>query len=237
MTGGPFLRGTLEMPQSIADAAIQTNFVWDGVLMNRILAIACIILGIVVIADTVQIFPRLMDCIARWRACISLEHSVGDARARNTASIVAIFAIGLLTSRYCMYGPSFLFMIPEWSMTLICLGVACAFFLLRLILFLLLKFNSIRGDERRAVLHSCATFSIPTCVFMLFTTVILGVFRTPDGGIRLVLMLELGLGWMISFVKTGQLIGSHYSGFTTFLYLCALEIIPAAAVVVSALVL
>ncbi|MCQ2176832.1 MAG: DUF4271 domain-containing protein [Bacteroidales bacterium] len=237
MIDGPFLSGTLEMPQSLADAAFQAEFVWNGVLFNRILAIACVILGMIVISDTVQIFPRLVDCIFRWRACLSMEHSLGDARARNSAASVSILALSLVTSRYCLYGPSFLFMIPEWSMTLICIGVVISYFLLRLVLFLLLNMTSLRGDERKAVIHSSATFCIPTTVMMLFTMALLDACGAPDGSIRVALIAELGLGWLISLVRTGQIIGSHYSGFTTFLYLCALEILPAAAVVASALVL
>lgn len=237
MIDGAFLKGTLEMPQSLGDAVLQAEFIWNGVLLNRVLSIACVILGIIVLADTVQIFPRLVDCIVRWRACISLEHSLGDARARNTASAVAIFALGLLTSRYCLYAPSFVLMISEWSMTLICVGVVCAFFLLRLVLFLLLNLNSIRGDERRATLHCCATFSIPTCALMLFTIALLGLFNIPDSGIRTVLIVELSLGWVTALTRSARLLGSHYSGLATFLYLCALEILPAAAVVASALAL
>lgn len=237
MIDGAFLQGTLEMPQTLENAAFQTQFLWNGILLNRILAIACIIFGLLVLADTVLIFPRLLDCIFRWRACIRLEHNLGDARARNSIAHISVFAFGLLCSRFCLYRPSFVLNVPAWSYTLICMGVVCGFFILRFILFWLLNIRLLQGDEKRALFHNCHTFAIPACCITLVTTLILSILGLPDDGIRTAILLVIGATWLLEFIRSGQLLGSHYSGLTTFLYLCALELIPAATVVASALVL
>lgn len=237
MIDGAFLQGTLEMPQNLTDAATQVQFIWNAVPMNRALSIVCTILAILALPGTRKIFPRVLDCIVGWRSCISMEHNLSDARTRNNSAAVCYLAIALLADRYRLYNPSFFGILPEWSRTLACFGALLAFFLLRLIIFLPLRPDGMNAEEIKALRRNCGTISIPTCLLMLLTAFFFNSFGAADTLTHDFLIVEAACGWLLSFSKSVHLLGARFSGLITFLYLCALEIIPAAALVASALVL
>ena len=63
----------------------------------------------------------------------------------------------------------------------------------------------------------------------LATVAVMTLFRLPETAMRQVLTVEMLVVWVFSLVRSGQILGAHGSGLSTFLYLCGLEVLPAAA--------
>lgn len=237
MKDGAFISGKLEMPSSVSDVVSQASPLWEDILLNRILALIAVILVLVVLADIVKIFPKLLDCVTRWRACISLEHSLSDARPRNTAAAVLALLISLLLDKYEIFHPDFADAVSPDIRVLLSIGAVAVFFLLRAVVFRVLDLGRMRSDERNAVKNTLYSFVIVAGLLMLGSFVALEMFKAPAITIRITTICEIALFWVLSLLKTGQILRSRVSGLTTFLYLCALEILPAAAVVVCQTVL
>ena len=63
------------------------------------------------------------------------------------------------------------------------------------------------------------------------------LLHVGDSVIRTVLLVEMIPMWLLALVRIAQILGGRFSGLESFLYLCGLEIVPAAAVVASAVLL
>jgi len=74
-------------------------------------------------------------------------------------------------------------------------------------------------------------------ILMLATIGLLGVCGAPDSVLRPVLYCEMLLSYLLSLLRTGQILAGSFSVLTTILYLCALEFLPTAAMVACAVFL
>ena len=236
MIDGAFLKGTLEMPVNAAQEAAQ-QFAWGSLLPNRILCCVAIILVLITIVDTLNIFPDLASCIGRWRPCLIIEHSLSLARLRNQAAAAFSLSLCLLADRFALYRPGFFRVLPQgWSAAGV-IAVFCVWLLLRKSMFKVLRFGYIPSDQKNAIHCTLFTFLILAGIVMLPVAGMMSLSGIPENVIRIVLWSIFGINWLISLVRTGQIIADCHSGLPTFLYLCALEILPAGLVAASALLL
>lgn len=231
-----FSGGRLEMSAEplgkvIADPA------WGDVLVNKILAALAIVLFLIALPDLVRLFPSLLDCCFRTKACTDLEHSVNRARQRNTCSNLLLLPFCLLASRFQLYQSSFFNgSIPfQWKAPAT-IGVILAYLLLRLLFFFFFGPNTNRENAQGAH-HAGSNIFIVGSVLAFAIAGILSVTGLPDSVIRTVLLWETALFFFLTLIRCGQILAQYCTGFATFLYICALEIAPAAVIVCSAILL
>ena len=71
--------------------------------------------------------------------------------------------------------------------------------------------------------------------------ILVGIFSIAGGisvrAARLVLLTVIGLSFLMSGVRSAQILAQHCNGLAAFLYLCGLELMPATLLVLSAVVL
>ena len=63
------------------------------------------------------------------------------------------------------------------------------------------------------------------------------ILRLPDLTIKTLLLVEAGVLYLIYLLRRAQILSMSCNSLTTFLYLCGLELLPAALMVVPAAVL
>ena len=115
-------------------------------------------------------------------------------------------------------------------------AVLAAYLLLRVIIYLILRPS--RGLEQfRVAHHATYTFFIVMMLLELITAGILSVCRVPDDVMRNVLYLESAVVYLAFLVRKAQILSLSCNPLRTFLYLCALELIPSAALIVSAVLM
>ena len=180
--------------------------------------------------------PYLADAVFRARGSEALEFSVRVTRERNMFAYILLIPAVLIMSRYRLYDPSFMAQFEGAWHLLACAVVLGIYLLIRLIIYLILKPRR-RFEYFRLAHRAIFTFFIILMLIALPTIGLLTIVDANDVIIRSVLYGLLVVVYFVFLIRRAQILSLSCGGFTVFLYLCALEIIPTAALVVSAAVL
>lgn len=231
-----FIQGKLEMSAVPVQEAAQT-MLWDDFLLNRVLVVAAVLIGIAGLRDLLRLLPELLYCFSRPRASVSLEYNTSVVRMRNTAALISILPFCLLADRFGLFRPELWSAVPEeWSAPAT-VGVFLAYLLLRTVCSALIRPPRLSGTAADAVRRSPWNYFILLTLLMLLTVGLLYIFRPSDTVVRITLYAETALFFLLSLLRSGQILASGFSGLTTILYLCGLELLPAAALAACAVFL
>lgn len=231
-----FIQGKLEMSAVPVQEAAQA-MLWDDFLLNRVLVVAAVLIGIAGLRDLLRLLPELLYCFSRPRASVSLEYNTSVVRMRNTAALISILPFCLLADRFGLFRPELWSAVPEeWSAPAT-VGVFLAYLLLRTVCSALIRPPRLNGTAADAVRRSPWNYFILLTLLMLFTVGLLYIFRPSDTVVRITLYAETALFFLLSLLRSGQILASGFSGLTTILYLCGLELLPAAALAAYAVFL
>ena len=231
-----FIQGKLEMSAVPVQEAAQT-MLWNDFLLNRVLVVAAVLIGIAGLRDLLRLLPELLYCFSRPRASVSLEYNTSVVRMRNTAALISILPFCLLADRFGLFRPELWSAVPEeWSAPAT-VGVFLAYLLLRTVCSALIRPPRLSGTAADAVRRSPWNYFILLTLLMLLTVGLLYIFRPSDTVARITLYAETALFFLLSLLRSGQILASGFSGLTTILYLCGLELLPAAALAACAVFL
>lgn len=231
-----FIQGKLEMSAVPVQEAAQV-MLWDDFLLNRVLVVAAVLIGIAGLRDLLRLLPELLYCFSRPRASVSLEYNTSVVRMRNTAALISILPFCLLADRFGLFRPELWSAVPEeWSAPAT-VGVFLAYLLLRTVCSALIRPPKLSGTAADAVRRSPWNYFILLTLLMLLTAGLLYIFRPSDTVVRITLYAETALFFLLSLLRSGQILASGFSGLTTILYLCGLELLPAAALAACAVFL
>lgn len=231
-----FIQGKLEMSAVPVQEAAQA-MLWDDFLLNRVLVVAAVLIGIAGLRDLLRLLPELLYCFSRPRASVSLEYNTSVVRMRNTAALISILPFCLLADRFGLFRPELWSAVPEeWSAPAT-VGVFLAYLLLRTVCSALIRPPRLSGTAADAVRRSPWNYFILLTLLMLLTVGLLYIFRPSDTVVRITLYAETALFFLLSLLRSGQILASGFSGLTTILYLCGLELLPAAVLAACAVFL
>lgn len=214
---------------------------WSDYDANRWMLIACAGLLLLSIREIMKLTPSMLGCIVRSRGNLEVEHSVSTARSRNTCAFVLAIPFILLADRYRLYET---FFIPDWNEPLprfACLaGTLLAYLLLRRLLHALLlgvSRHRMDSESRSAIIRGMYNYFICFAVLMLLTVSVLYAFDAGDAAVRHILWGMFALMLLLAMMREWQILRMNCSGLITFLYLCGLEIMPAAILIASGFLL
>ena len=231
-----FIQGKLEMSAVPVQEAAQT-MLWNDFLLNHVLVVAAVLIGIAGLRDLLRLLPELLYCFSRPRASVSLEYNTSVVRMRNTAALISILPFCLLADRFGLFRPELWSAVPEeWSAPAT-VGVFLAYLLLRTVCSALIRPPRLSGTAADAVRRSPWNYFILLTLLMLLTVGLLYIFRPSDTVVRITLYAETALFFLLSLLRSGQILASGFSGLATILYLCGLELLPAAALAACAVFL
>ena len=202
----------------------------------RIAVVVFVVLAIIVLKRFLQILPFLLDSIFRARGSSTLEGSVRVSHDRNLIAAVLLIPAVLATFRYRLWNPSFLERFsPDARLGLVTAAIA-AVLLLRYLLHLWLKPRR-HADSWWLGYRAGHTWFILFMLLMLFTLCILYLLHANDLTVKWFILVELSFVFALFLFRKAQILALSCNPLLTFLYLCALEIIPASMLVVSAMLL
>lgn len=225
-----FHGGTLDMSAE-PWPALTAGAAWTDVLTNRILACAAILLLLLNMLDLFRIAPHLIYSYDRSRGAADLEHNMGLARSRNLTALCYLLPLCLVADHFALARPRFFGGIsPLWTAPAT-IGLILAFLLVRRLCYLLFRPARLSGEELSTLQHNIGNYIILLAVLTLTTVGLGAVFHLPDAVVRSILLWETAAVWLFNMVRSAQLLAARISGFSTFLYLCGLELIPAALLV------
>ncbi len=199
---------------------------WSDFIANRVAVVLVLVLLLLELLDIIRLFPALLRCIPLWKGNLELEHSVNQARTRNTVALVTALAFCILADRFALLDPSWRAAVPPGWQLAVTVGLFAAAALLRGLLYLASPFRSRTSEFSCTVRHTLYNYFIVYAVLAIFSGLLLAAFKVPDGAVRAVLLAEAAVFYLLSLTRAGQILRSRYGLFATILYLCALEILP-----------
>ena len=221
-----FPNGVLWLSQE-ALPAVQTQMSLSEKPLNVILSVVFLFVVICDIKDFFIIWKPLMPALARWKPLVSLEYNMQLARTRNRLAGL-LFVPFCLASDWAGLTPLPLFLLA---------GVLAVTGLLKWAISRILSHKKVSQDNWNAATNAAFSLFIVLSVTAVLTVGIMGAFKVVTDVVRIALLVEIGLFWLLSIVREAQIINSNCGPFRTFLYLCALELPPCAALAAAILYL
>ncbi|MBO4465890.1 MAG: hypothetical protein J5748_04355 [Bacteroidales bacterium] len=197
---------------------------WAQDPVHSVIALLAIVLLIIFMRDYFILWTPVMRCIFRAKANIEMEHSIQLARTRNRAALMMMLPMWLIAERFSIISERM------WLSLAIMLGYLV---LKRLVAEILLP-SRLQAETRLAVRRALYTYSIVLAFTMMLTVGVWLLVGWDEGAMKWVFGIEAGVVLLLSMVREGEILSATYHPLVSFLYLCALEILPAAGLVAAA---
>ncbi len=234
MVQDPFAEGRLLLPQTPPEAVQAAG---DGLSwVASLLAALSVLLFLVALRSFLSILPYLSDSLFRARGSAALESSVRVSRDRNNVAAVLLLPAILLIYRYRLFDIALFGTLSPDGRLLAVAGVFLGFLLVRYVIYLWLRPRR-RSEEYQTAYRMGYTLFIFLMAVALLTVGILHFTGASDLTVKSFLLAEAGVGFLVNLFRRGHFLSAFCNPLTTFLYLCALELLPAALLVVPAAVL
>lgn len=220
-----FRGGTLDMSTE-PFSRIAGELQWGDILVNRIAVMTTLVLLILEIPDLIRLYPQLLRCLSRWKGNLELEHSVSLARTRNNVALVAGISVCLIADRWSLADPSIRQAAPAELKLAITAALLTGTVVLRRLIFIATKFRSLTSEYASTLRHTFFNYLILLASLVLVTALAAAALRLSDGTVRHILYAEGAVFYLIHLIRSMQILRYGCGILATFLYLCALEILP-----------
>ena len=234
MLDDPFKSGQLLLPDTPPETV---EAVGEGLsLAASILVAVSVLLFLLALRSFLNVLPYLADNLFRARGSAALENSVRVSRDRNLVAAVFLIPAILLIYRYRLFDIAFFDTLsPDLRLAAVA-GVFIVYLLLRFILYRWMRPRR-RYDDYQMAYRAGYTFFILLMMLALTTVGVCYVLHLPDQTIKTFLLVETGVVYLLYLFRRGQILSMSCNSLTTFLYLCGLELLPTALLVVPAVIL
>ena len=234
MFDDPFSAGQLLLPDTPPEALAATGE--ELSLAASILVAVSVLLFLVALRSFLNVLPYLSDSILRARGSAALENSVRVSRDRNLVAAVFLIPAILIIYRYRLFDIAYFDTLsPDLRLAAVA-GVFVGYLLLRFLLYRWMRPRR-RYDDYQMAYRAGYTFFILLMMLVLLTVGVCYVLRLPDETVKTLLLAETGVMYLLYIFRRGQILSMSCNSLTTFSYLCGLELLPTALMVVPAVIL
>ena len=234
MLDDPFNTGRLLLPDTQPGAVAAAG---EGLSLAASLLVAVsVLLFLLALRSFLNVLPYLADNILRARGSAALENSVRVSRDRNLVAAVLLIPAILLIYRYRLFDIAwFDTLAPDMRLA----AVACVFLVYLFLRFILYRWFRPRRryDDYQMAYRAGYTFFILLMILALLTVGVCYILHLSDLTIKTILLVESGVMYLLYLFRRGQILSMSCNSLTTFLYLCGLELLPTALLVVPAVIL
>lgn len=200
------------------------------------LALISLLAVITMIRRLVGIFPSIMSCLVRWKENISLQHSLRTRTDRDIFATAMLVPFVLTAYRFRMYCPEFMQGINEDARLGLTFAVFAAYIALRVACKYTFRMHKTPNSTYETATDSVKTYFVIMTILMMVAGCISSVTDAPLAHIRTAMFWISGAMYLVFLVRKSQIFHSSCSLFVTFLYLCALEILPTGVLIASAVI-
>lgn len=205
-------------------------------LTASLLVTLSVLLFLLILRSFLNILPYLFGSVFRARGSAVLDGSVKLSRDRNLVAAVFILPAILLIYRYRLLDVSYFDALSPDMRLLVVGGAFVAYLLVRYLLYRWLMPRR-RYDDYQQAYRIGHTFFIVLMLLALTTVGVLSILDFPEVTVRNFLLAETGVLSLLYLFRKAQILSMSCNPLTTFLYLCALELLPAALLVVPTVIL
>lgn len=203
------------------------NFVFCG------LAVIFTFIFLLCAGSFFKIIPSLWDCATRWKGNLELENSLQLSGSRDLTAIILFVPICMVAYSQSLYRPDYMDSLPPSLQLAATCGTFAAYLALRAFLNWQLEMSSFHTKVFTAANRSFFSFLIILFLLLFPLGGLLDSFAVNESLTRSVLLYVTAAAYLIYIFRRGQIFASACNPFTTFLYLCGLELLPTAALVLS----
>lgn len=205
-------------------------------MLYDILALFSLVCALVFLDRLANVFPSLVACVIRWKESVNLEASVKLGRDRDLAALLMFIPFCLTVSRYSLYAPAFLAGMGQDARLGVTAATATAYLLIRNMASYAFRNGKINPMTYKTAGKAFYSFFVLLTLCLLSTAGIMSLADIDQETVKCAMLWVSALAYMLFLVRKTQIFMSSCSLFTAFSYLCALEIIPTGALMVSAFV-
>ena len=205
-------------------------------MLFNILALISFFICLLLLKTFVEVFPSLMACLVRWKESVNLDASVMLSRDRDIMAVAMIMPFCLTAARFSLYSPSWTGDFGADDRLGITTGIIIAYILLRKGLEHAFRSRKISPKTYKTACKSSHTFFIILTLVLMTLGGVLSFLDIDPTAIKSAMLWVSAITYMLFLLRKVQIFNSSCSFFISFLYLCALEILPTGTLVVSALI-
>lgn len=232
-----FSSGTMEMSRIIPAGQDGVLMGWTDYTANSVAIALSVIIFLISFREFVALVPVLMDSLSRWRTCLSIDSNLQTRSARNLFGFIFIIPFTVIADRFSFIPAARLAAVPaEWHIVAV-LAIIVAWLLLRSIIYFICSLRIRKRELFQTAHKSFFNYWILAGSLNIVTGGICLLAGVDAGIARMVLLGELALLYLIAIIRKSQILASFCSLSHTFLYLCALEILPTGTLIALSLLL
>lgn len=228
-----FVQGYLPTHDGTLLGTVASPDLWGTSPLNWGLMALCIIFILIFFRRFISIFPHISRGMIRWKEVLTMENNMRLSRERDSVAAVAVPVICVCVSRLDLFHASYIDPAEPGMKTLIVSGMILGFLLVRGMISLMLPARKLRSETARAAGRTAYNFIIVLSVVLLALTVVHSLSRSCAVFSVKAALISSGVLWGLFLLRKYQIMASDAGHFAAFLYLCAVEILPAAMLVVS----
>lgn len=204
-------------------------------MLVKILITFTVIVILSQLGSIFHVLPLVAGSMFRPLSAMSLENNVRVARERNATAAILLVPAVLIVSRWKLWSPAFLDGFSQNAALGIVAAVLLGWILVRELLRLWLRPRR-RPDVYRCAGNGALSFFILGMLPALAGIGLMVLFRANDSIIRYFLLITAGAFYLLYLLHKVQILSLSCSALRTFLYLCTLEFLPLAILIVPAMV-
>ncbi len=189
-----------------------------------------------VLPKFIDLLPMLWSGLFRTATCVRIEDSRKIQRSRDAVFLLGLPSFIAIVWRCGLYAPQWIDSLQAPLRLTAVTGVTAAFCLLRTALVHIMPFRRFSTKIREAAVGCPKNFWI-LLTFLLFVCALAeGISDIPQNTWKIITFCFTSALYLTFLVRRFQIFATDSNYLTAILYLCALEILPTALLVISAVV-
>lgn len=205
-------------------------------MLFKTLALISLLIALLLLKTMVGVFPSLVACLTRWKESVNLDASVQLSRNRDITALALVTPFCLTVTRFRLYDPHFMVGLNDNGRLAVTIGILIGWMLLRTFLEHLLRPRKGNPKAYGTARKAAYTYLCILTLLLMLTGGIMAFVDAAPETIKTAMLWISATIYAVLLLRKTQILISSYSFFASFLYLCALEIIPTGALVASAII-
>ena len=205
-------------------------------MLFKTLALISLLIALLLLKTMVGVFPSLIACLTRWKESVNLDASVQLSRNRDITALSLVIPFCLTVTRFRLYDPHFMVGLNDNGRLAVTIGILIGWMLLRTFLEHLLRPRKGNPKAYGTARKAAYTYLCILTLLLMLTGGIMAFVDAAPETIKTAMLWISATIYAVLLLRKTQILISSYSFFASFLYLCALEIIPTGALVASAII-
>ena len=205
-------------------------------MLFNILALIATLLVLALLKRITCILPSVIKCMFRWKENVNIDTSLRLRTERELASAAMLLPFCLLATRFRLYCPDFFSSLSENAALGVTSAVFIGYLLLRMSLIVVIRPKRMASGIYHAATSTEHTYFIVLAAALLVAGGIMSIAGVAPHTIRVAMFWLSGSIYTLFLARKLQIFSSTCNLFMSFLYLCALEILPTGVLIASAVI-